>query len=172
MTLSYESPKSPLYIRPMRILFVCLGNICRSPLAEGILKAKLQKHGLSWEVDSAGTGAWHVGESPDERAVAIARKYGIDITCQRARQFSPYDFERFDRIYTMDTSVYDDVRRLALSDEEMRKVTLILNEVYPDEFKDVPDPYWNDEGFEEIFRLLDGACEAIVKKYANVRLPD
>ncbi|HXH18567.1 MAG TPA: low molecular weight protein-tyrosine-phosphatase [Chitinophagales bacterium] len=156
----------------MRILFVCLGNICRSPLAEGILKAKLQKHGLSWEVDSAGTGAWHVGESPDERAVAIARKYGIDITCQRARQFSPYDFERFDRIYTMDTSVYDDVRRLALSDEEMRKVTLILNEVYPDEFKDVPDPYWNDEGFEEIFRLLDGACEAIVKKYANVRLPD
>ena len=145
---------------------VCLGNICRSPIAEGILKSKIEKYGLQWQVDSAGTGAWHIGETPDERAVEIAKTYGIDLTYQRARQFSPYDFEKFDRIYTMDASNYQDVLRLALSDNEKQKVEMILNESFPGLNKQVPDPYWNDNGFEEVFKMLDEACEAIVKKYA------
>ncbi len=152
----------------MKILMVCLGNICRSPIAEGILKSKIEKRGLPWTVDSAGTSSWHSGEQPDERAIAIAKKYGVDITYQRARQFSPYDFEKFDRIYAMDAGNYRDVLMLALSDEEKQKVEMILNESSPGSNKQVPDPYWNDNGFDEVFKMLDDACEAIVKKYFNV----
>ena len=150
----------------MKILMVCLGNICRSPIAEGILKSKIEKYNLPWMVDSAGTGSWHSGEQPDERAVDIATKYGVDITYQRARQFSPYDFERFDRIYAMDAGNYRDVLQLAQSDVEKEKVEMILNESYPGENRQVPDPYWDDNGFDNVFKMLDAACEAIVKKYA------
>jgi protein-tyrosine phosphatase len=150
----------------MKILMVCLGNICRSPIAEGIMKSKIERHGLKWKVDSAGTGAWHVGEMPDDRAVGIAKKYGIDITYQRARQFSAYDFEKFDRIYAMDAGNYQDVIRLALSDDEKEKVGMILNESFPGENRQVPDPYYNDDGFEEVFKMLEEACELIIKKYA------
>jgi len=149
----------------MKILMVCLGNICRSPIAEGIMKSKIERYGLQWRVDSAGTGAWHVGECPDERAVGISKKYGVDITYQKARQFSPYDFGRFDRIYTMDASNYRDVLQLALSDDEKQKVEMILNELFPGENRQVPDPYYNDEGFDEVFKMLDEACERIIKKY-------
>ncbi|MDZ4844623.1 MAG: low molecular weight protein-tyrosine-phosphatase [Chitinophagales bacterium] len=150
----------------MKILMVCLGNICRSPIAEGILKSKIEKHGLPWTVDSAGTSSWHSGEQPDNRAIAITKKYGVDITYQKARQFSPYDFEKFDRIYAMDAGNYRDILRLALTDDEKQKVEMILNESFPGMNKQVPDPYWNDNGFDEVYKMLDEACEAVVKKYA------
>lgn len=130
------------------------------------MKTKIEKYGLSWTVDSAGTSAWHAGEQPDLRAIEIAKKYCIDITYQRARQFSPYDFEKFDRIYAMDASNFQNIVRLALTDEEKDKVEMILNESIPGMNKQVPDPYWNDNGFEEVYQLLDAACEAVVKKYA------
>jgi protein-tyrosine phosphatase len=148
----------------MRILMVCLGNICRSPLAEGILRHKISERGLSWEVDSAGTGHWHAGELPDRRSVEIARHYGIDITGQRARQFQPGDFERFDRIFVMDRQNYRNVMLQTSRDEERNKVDLILNQVYPGQDLEVPDPYYDDDGFDQVFRMLDAACEAFIRK--------
>ena len=144
---------------------VCLGNICRSPLAEGILKHKVRQNGLDWTVDSAGTGFWHTGELPDRRSITVARKYGIDITDQRARQFQPADFERFDRILVMDTQNRRDVLRHARHDEHRAKVQLILDYLYPGQDESVPDPYYDDNGFEEVFDMLDQACSAFVNRY-------
>jgi len=145
----------------MKILMVCLGNICRSPLAEGILKSKVSSDVV---IDSAGTGSWHVGELPDPRSIAIAREHGIDITYQRARQFSSKDFQNFDRIYAMDNSNYENIIAQADSDEDIAKVKLILNELYPDEDLDVPDPYFGGEsGFKNVFDMLDKACDVIVQ---------
>lgn len=152
----------------MRILMVCLGNICRSPLAEGILKRKIKESGLDWEVDSAGTGQWHVGEAPDPRSVEVARKYGVDITYQRARQFDRRDFDHFDLILAMDQSNYRDVLRLAQSGEEERKVKMILNYVEPAADRSVPDPYWDDDGFEQVFHMLDEACGQLVERHSNM----
>lgn len=146
---------------------VCLGNICRSPLAEGILRDKLSKKGLDWVVDSAGTGGWHVGSLPDRRSVDVARKYGIDITYQRARKFRSNDFDEFDIIFAMDTSNYLDIYRMALNDSERQKVKLILEEVLPGQKKSVPDPYYDDNGFEEVFKMLDDACDVIIRKYQS-----
>ena len=144
---------------------VCLGNICRSPLAEGILQAKVNSKGLDIKVDSAGTGGWHVGQGPDHRAVAIANKYGVDISQQQARQFSSTDFEDFDIIYAMDGSNLSDIVSLANSNEEIEKVRLILNEIKPEDNTPVPDPYYGgDDGFEKVYHLLDEACEMITKK--------
>lgn len=144
----------------MNILMVCLGNICRSPLAEGILDEKLRDFGV--HIDSAGTGDWHVGESPDKRSVAIAKKYGIDISDQRARHFNKIDFEIFDRIYVMDRSNYQNVLNLTPNQESKAKVQLILNEIYPSENREIPDPYYGGEdGFENVFRMLNKACEKI-----------
>ena len=144
---------------------VCLGNICRSPLAEGILQAKANSKGLDIKVDSAGTGGWHVGQGPDHRAVAIANKYGIDISQQQARQFSSTDFEDFDIIYAMDGSNLSDIVSLANSNEDIEKVRLILNEITPEDNTPVPDPYYGvDDGFEKVYQLLDAACEMITKK--------
>lgn len=142
---------------------VCLGNICRSPLAEGILKHKVEQHGLDWHVDSAGTGNWHVGELPDHRSIATARQYDIDITYQRARQFRVADFEHFDRIFVMDTQNYRDVLRLAQNDAQREKVQLILDLTHPGENRSVPDPYWDDDGFEHVFQLLDAACGKLIQ---------
>lgn len=142
---------------------VCLGNICRSPLAEGILKSKVDASKVL--VESAGTGGWHVGELPDSRSIDIAKKHGIDITDQRGRKFSEYDFERYDVIYVMDNSNYRDVLKLANSDTEKKKVKLILNEIFPGENVDVPDPYYGgSQGFENVFQMLDDACEKIAQK--------
>ena len=146
----------------MRILMVCLGNICRSPLAEGILKFKVLQRGLNWVVDSAGTGFWHVGDSPDRRSIAVARQHGIDISDQRARQFQPADFERFDRILVMDTQNRQDVLRLARHDGHRAKVQLILDQLHPGQDRSVPDPYYDDDGFEAVFRMLDAACEQLL----------
>ncbi len=149
----------------MKILCVCLGNICRSPLAEGILKQKIKLHGLDWTVDSAGTGSWHIGESPDPRSIQVARKHGIDITDQRARQFSTSDFDRFDLILAMDLSNLRDILSKARTEKDRSKVHLILDFIYPGKNKSVPDPYWDDDGFEFVFQLLDKACEGVVKHF-------
>lgn len=146
-----------------KILMVCLGNICRSPLAEGILKSKVDANKVL--VESAGTGGWHVGELPDPRSIAVARQNGLDITDQRGRKFSPYDFERYDLIFVMDNSNYRDVVKMANSDSEKEKVQLILDEIFPGENVDVPDPYYGgDHGFDNVFKMLDEACENIVRR--------
>lgn len=148
---------------PQKILMVCLGNICRSPLAEGILQSKLPKD--KFIVESAGTGEWHVGKQPDARSIAIADKKGLDISRQRGRLFKAQDFGEFDYIYVMDGSNYNDVLRLATNDAEKNKVKLILNELFPNENVDVPDPYFGlQNGFESVYDMLDQACDVIAKK--------
>ncbi len=145
----------------MKVLMVCLGNICRSPLAEGILKSKSN----NIIVDSAGTAGYHVGSRPDLRSIEIGLKNNIDITNQRARQFTSNDFDDFDKIYAMDNDNYSKIISLATNQDQIDKVDLILNEVYPNQFKSVPDPYYGGEkGFENIYNLLDEACEQIALK--------
>jgi protein-tyrosine phosphatase len=151
----------------MRILMVCLGNICRSPLAEGILKHKVRQNGLDWTVDSAGTGSWHAGELPDRRSIAVARKYGVDITDQRARQFQSADFDRFDQILVMDVQNHRDVLRQAQHDGHRAKVQLILDFIYPGQDRSVPDPYYDDNGFEEVFGMLDAACDKLLAQSSD-----
>ena len=144
---------------------VCLGNICRSPLAEGILKSKVSKN---IKVDSAGTAAWHSGNLPDKRSIAVAKTHGIDLTDQHARQFLVDDFARFDFIYVMDKSNYVNVCKLAPNDEAIGKVELILNESHPGKDLEVPDPYYGgDDGFENVFQMLDEACNKIKDKLEN-----
>lgn len=152
----------------MKILMVCLGNICRSPLAEGIMKTKAQKHGLDWQVDSAGTGSWHSGERPDSRSINTARHHGIEIESQRARQIASPDFDRFDLILAMDETNYRDILALAENEEQRNKVNMIMNYLHPGENHNVPDPYWNDDGFEAVFQMLDAACDKIVKHFKVV----
>ena len=144
---------------------VCLGNICRSPLAEGILKKKVTENDLDWSVDSAGTGSWHIGELPDRRSISIARNYGIDITDQRARQFKPADLDRYDLVLAMDSSNYQDISRHAIAIEQENKVELIMNYLNPGRNENVPDPYWDDNGFDKVYKMLDKACDKIVEKY-------
>lgn len=143
-----------------KILMVCLGNICRSPLAEGILQSKLDNN--LFVVDSAGTSSYHIGNKPDPRSIAIAKKKGIDIIHQQARQFVKQDFLDFDIIYAMDNSNYNNIIALAENDKQKSKVNLILNESYPEQNLDVPDPYYGgDKGFENVFNMLDEACNKI-----------
>ena len=146
-----------------RILMVCLGNICRSPLAQGILASKLPKD--KFTVDSAGTGSWHIGHAPDERSIAIAKKNKVDISRQRGRQFTTSDFDAFDYIYVMDNSNYWDVVQLIDNQQQIEKVQLILNELFPNENVDVPDPYFGlPNGFDTVYKMLDEACDVIAKK--------
>jgi protein-tyrosine phosphatase len=148
----------------MKILMVCLGNICRSPLAEGIMRHKIKEHDLDWEVDSAGTGGWHEGEMPDVRSIAVARKYGINITDQAARKLQLSDFNEFDLIFAMDLQNQRDILRLTKNAAYRKKVHLILNIPYPNSQKEVPDPYHGDmERFQNVYNILDEACEAVVK---------
>ncbi len=144
---------------------VCLGNICRSPLAEGILKQKAKQKNLSVTVDSAGTGDWHIGSPPDSRSIEIAEKHHIDISEQKARQFSSHDFKRFDTILVMDTSNLTNVLRLSSNQNESDKVKLILNYTHPQMQASVPDPYFGgNDGFEEVFQLLNKACDKIIEE--------
>ena len=146
-----------------RILMVCLGNICRSPLAEGILKSKLPDN--KYIVDSAGTANYHVGATPDRRSIAVAKKYGINISNLKGRQFSVKDFDDFDIIYVMDASNYNNVLSLARNEHDSSKVKFILNEVYPNKNFDVPDPYYGGEqGFENIYNMLNEACTLIADR--------
>lgn len=149
----------------MKILMVCLGNICRSPLAEGIMKHKIAEHKLDWTVDSAGTGSWHLGSKPDSRSIAVASAHDINITQQRARQFEREDFQHFDKIFAMDSENYQNIIKLASNDQDKNKLALIMNEANPGLNQSVPDPYWDDDGFEKVYQMLDEACSAFVKKH-------
>lgn len=145
---------------------VCLGNICRSPLAEGILYSKVNPDEVF--VDSAGTAAYHIGKLPDSRSIAVARKYGIDLTYQRARQFTAKDFAKFDKIYAMDKHNYRNILSLAKNKQETKKVKMILNETHPQQNLSVPDPYYGgDQGFENVYQMLDEACEIIASRLPN-----
>jgi len=148
---------------PVKILMVCLGNICRSPLAEGLLASKLPKD--KFIVDSAGTGAYHEGKQPDQRSILVAKKHGIDITSQKARQFTTRDFDHFDYIYAMDNSNYDNIIELAKNEVQRAKVEMILNNLFPGENVDVPDPYYGlQNGFDMVYEMLDETCSIIAKK--------
>lgn len=150
----------------MKILAVCLGNICRSPLAEGILKSKLPEH---FTVDSAGTISMHEGKHPDKRSISTAAKYGLDISKQRSRPILPKDFEEFDVIYCMDLSVFETVISMAKNEDQRRKIVLYLEEAgFTGDQVDVPDPYWgNLSDFENVYQLLDEAADSIVAKLVS-----
>ena len=144
-----------------KVLMVCLGNICRSPLAEGILKSKLDKETI--QVDSAGTASYHIGKKPDSRSISIAKKYGIDISQQRCRQFTAKDFDEYDLIYAMDRSNYENIVALAENENAIAKVNLLLHRSNVTS-KEVPAPYYGGEdGFEEVFQLIDAACNLIAQ---------
>jgi len=145
---------------------VCLGNICRSPLAQGILQTKCDSKGINWHIDSAGTSGWHNGEQPDIRSIEIAKLYNIDISGQRSRQLSKEDLTKFDLILAMDSSNFNNILKLTGSDEEEAKVKLILNYVFPNENRAVPDPYY-DNSFDRVYGLLDTACDRILEEYIN-----
>ncbi len=144
-----------------KVLMVCLGNICRSPLAEGILKSKTDSQNVF--VDSAGTAGYHIGHNPDKRSVAVAKKHGIDISGQRCRKFSFNDFAQFDIIYAMDLSNYHDIIALTDDKNEIEKVKLLLEE-RSSSVREVPDPYYGGaDGFEEVYKLINQACNMIAK---------
>lgn len=146
-----------------KVLMVCLGNICRSPLAEGLLAAKVNSEKI--EVDSAGTSDYHIDHNPDKRSIAIAKEHKLDISQQKGRQFTTEDFDLFDYIYVMDNSNYENVIKLARTEEDQRKVNLILNKIFPKENVDVPDPYYGgDEGFKKVYDMLDEATSIIAKE--------
>ena len=147
---------------------VCLGNICRSPLAEGILQAKADAAGLNWEVDSAGTAGYHIDEAPHELSQKVAKQNGVDISFQRGRKLRKEDFIAFDKIYVMDSENYNDARRIAGDYWKENKVDLILNETYPHENRSVPDPWYGGfDGFIEVYEMLDKACDKIIKRYTS-----
>ncbi|GGZ67408.1 low molecular weight protein-tyrosine-phosphatase [Algibacter mikhailovii] len=149
-----------------KILMVCLGNICRSPLAEGILRSKLPN--TLFKVDSAGTASYHIGSAPDKRSIAVANKHGINISQLKGRQFEVSDFDRFDTIYAMDLSNYNNILELARTPNDHSKVRLILNEIYPDAQHDVPDPYYGGiSGFDDVYKMLDLACESIANNLTS-----
>ena len=145
---------------------VCLGNICRSPLAEGILASKLSSDHFT--VDSAGTGNYHIGKKPDSRSIQVAQLNGIDISKQKARQFTAQDYDDYDYIFAMDGSNLQNILALAPNLKAKEKVKLILNELFENENADVPDPYFGlENGFEIVYNMLDEACEVIAKKLKN-----
>jgi protein-tyrosine phosphatase len=138
---------------------VCLGNIRRSPLAEGILQHLADKAGLNWTIDSAGTGDWHVGSGPDRRSVKVAANHGIDISRQVCRLFRISDFNEFDLILVMDKSNLANVLAMAPQDVDRRKVKMLLGNNI------VPDPYHDDDQFAPVFRLIEAGCKEIIKQY-------
>jgi protein-tyrosine phosphatase len=149
----------------MKILMVCLGNICRSPLAEGILQEKAWQAGLNWTVDSAGPNGYHTGEPPHQLSIKAAAKNGIDIGKQRSRKFVAADFEKYDKIYAMAEDVLHDMRQIAKNSFNEGKVDLLLNELYPGQNRDVPDPWYGPEaGYHDVFALIEKACEQIISK--------
>ena len=154
----------------MKVLMVCLGNICRSPIAEGILRQRVKELGLDVETDSAGTAAFHVGEAPDTRMIKVAKANGIDISDLRARQFLKVDFKHFDLIYAMDKSNYDNILNLAEKDTDREKVRMILNETSPGSQAEVPDPYYGgEEGFQHVIDLLDEAMDHVMNRINEER---
>ncbi len=144
----------------MKILMVCLGNICRSPLAHGILAHLAERKGLDWDIDSAGTGDWHVGQGPDKRSVSVAKKYGVDISAQAARQFSVADFDRYDHILVMDRMNLRDVLEQADKEADREKVQLFLNN------NEVPDPYYDNGQFDPVYQMIERRCHELIEQWA------
>ncbi|MEN8816754.1 MAG: low molecular weight protein-tyrosine-phosphatase [Nonlabens sp.] len=148
------------------ILMICLGNICRSPLAEGLMRSKLNF--TKFTIDSAGTSGSHKGQAPDKRSIEIAKSNGLDISQQQSRKLVKEDFQKFDFLYVMDESNYRDVLEMATTEEEKNKVVKILDEPFPGEHLDVPDPYYGgSKGFENVYKMLDTATDVIAKKLGN-----
>lgn len=151
----------------MKILMVCLGNICRSPLAEGILQYKADNAGLNWKVESAGTNGYHIGEAPHQLSQKVATLNGIDISGQRSRQFIKEDMEQYDKIYAMANDVLMDIKQIAKERFNSNKVDLFLNEMYEGENRDVPDPWYGaEEGYHRVYEIIASACEKIIENYA------
>lgn len=147
----------------MRVLMVCLGNICRSPMAEGVLRHLAESRNRSIEIDSCGTAGYHIGASPDYRAIDTMAKHGMDISELQARQFHVQDFSDFDLILTMDSSNHEDLIDLTNSDHQANKVKMMLGYTFPNENKAVPDPYYgSDDGFEHVYELLFEACNQML----------
>lgn len=150
----------------MKILMVCLGNICRSPLAEGILQQRAWDAGLQWSVESAGTNGYHTGEPPHRLSQKVAKMNGIDISQQRSRRFRPEDLDEFDMIYAMAADVIEEMKWIAGKRFRADKVDLLLNILHPGQDRDVPDPWYGTEpGYHEVFRLIDEACTQLVQKH-------
>jgi low molecular weight protein-tyrosine phosphatase len=148
----------------MKILMVCLGNICRSPLAEGVLKHKLKEAGLNWTVDSAGTNGYHVGEAPHRLSQKVAKLNGIDICSQKASQFTARDFGQYDVIYAMAAEVITEMKSISGTRYDGSKVRLLMDELYPGKAMDVPDPWYGPEpGYHEVYKMIDEACERILQ---------
>ncbi len=156
------------YICAMKILMVCLGNICRSPLAEAILQQKAFDAGLSWSVESAGTNSYHIGEAPHPLSQKVAKINGLDISQQRARRFEARDFEVYDKIYALASDVLDDMKRIAKNRFDASKTDLLMNELYPGRNLDVPDPWYGSEpGYHEVYSMLEKVCDRIIENYQN-----
>ena len=159
----------PFMVMLPRLLFVCLGNICRSPLAEGILKHKAEALGINWTVESAGTNSYHIGQPPHQLSQKVAACNGLDISTQVARRFSPDDFEKYDLIYAMASDVIQEMKEISGTRYEASKVKLFLNELHEGKDMDVPDPWYGEEaGYHEVYRLIDKTTDEILKKYSTV----
>jgi protein-tyrosine phosphatase len=154
----------------MKILMVCLGNICRSPLAEGIMRSKIEDNRLNWKVDSAGTNGYHVGEAPHRLSQKVAAMHGIDISKQRARNFSSDDLEKFDLVYAMAEDVIEEMRWIAGKAFRHGKIKLLMEELYPGRQMDVPDPWYGPEqGYHQVYTMIDKACDKIIEKYTAIK---
>jgi protein-tyrosine phosphatase len=154
----------------MKILMVCLGNICRSPLAEGVMRKKIEQSGLNWEVDSAGTLDFHVGSAPFHLSQQVALQHGIDISQLKARSFSASDFNTFDLIYAMANDVMYGVRAISGDQFDEKKAILFLEEIHPGKYFDLKDPYHGTtEDFEEVYKLIDQTCDQIIEKYSKAK---
>ena len=152
----------------MRILMVCLGNICRSPIAEGVLRHKAAAAGLPWTIASAGTERYHIGKPPHRHSIMICEVNGIDISAQRARPFMPGDLKAYDKIYSMATDVLQEIRRIGGKDGDYSRVQLFMDELEPDMNISVPDPWYGDEnGYPPVYKMIDECCDAIISKYGT-----
>ena len=155
----------------MRILMVCLGNICRSPLAEGIMYNKIKKNNLNWQVESVGTGNSTIGHPAHYLSEKVARLHGVDISRHRARQFKKEDMIDFDKIYVMDIDNYNDVKKMSCELWNATKIDLLMNEKYPGENINIPDPWYSEEpAFYTVYKMIDEACESIIEKYVTAEL--
>ncbi len=152
----------------MKVLMVCLGNICRSPLAEGILRHKVEKAGLDWEVDSAGTSHYETGYPPHTLSQKLARSNGLDISKQQCRQFTEKDMQTFDKIFVMDDQNYKNIKRLSGPNWDENKVDFLMNELHPNQNMSIPDPYFGVEAdYKKVYQMIDDACEVLIRKHSN-----